>query len=299
MKKWMILLLMTMLFILAACGNSEEAEEPENDTPEETDSDPAEKTTDQPEEESGDESESAEDTSEEKPAEAEKTEQSSTEEDISDNEETDEVQNTDETNGNSSNEINYTAAENCIMTQLTECQNVPEADQFQAYSDLVADGTLPQAPGSGCLPCAVKYSFEVKYGESNPVNPAILPRSDKIPGEITNPSEFVQQYLFSLPAFFNNQNEVALSFYLTDSPGYNVLFANKASGNYSNHMTYSVFINSEVENLDGSMYVYTTREYSHINTDSVYEVYARYQVVEQDGRLYLTDYAELENTRVE
>lgn len=299
MKKWMILLLMTMLFILAACGNSEEAEEPENDTSEETDSDPAEKTTDQPEEESGDESESAEDTSEEKPAEAEKTEQSSTEEDISDNEETDEVQNTDETNGNSSNEINYTAAENCIMTQLTECQNVPEADQFQAYSDLVADGTLPQAPGSGCLPCAVKYSFEVKYGESNPVNPAILPRSDKIPGEITNPSEFVQQYLFSLPAFFNNQNEVALSFYLTDSPGYNVLFANKASGNYSNHMTYSVFIDSEVENLDGSMYVYTTREYSHINTDSVYEVYARYQVVEQDGRLYLTDYAELENTRVE
>lgn len=298
MKKWMILLLMTMLFILAACGNSEEAE-PENDTSEETDSDPAEKTTDQPEEDSGDESESAEDTSEEKPAEAEKTEQSSTEEDISDNEETDEVQNTDETNGNSSNEINYTAAENCIMTQLTECQNVPEADQFQAYSDLVADGTLPQAPGSGCLPCAVKYSFEVKYGESNPVNPAILPRSDKIPGEITNPSEFVQQYLFSLPAFFNNQNEVALSFYLTDSPGYNVLFANKASGNYSNHMTYSVFIDSEVENLDGSMYVYTTREYSHINTDSVYEVYARYQVVEQDGRLYLTDYAELENTRVE
>lgn len=299
MKKWMILLLMTILVILAACGNSEEAEEPENDTPEETDSDPAEKTTDQPEEESGDESESAEDTSEEKPAEAEKTEQSSTEEDISDNEETDEVQNTDETNGNSSNEINYTAAENCIMTQLTECQNVPEADQFQAYSDLVADGTLPQAPGSGCLPCAVKYSFEVKYGESNPVNPAILPRSDKMPGEITNPSEFVQQYLFSLPAFFNNQNEVALSFYLTDSPGYNVLFANKASGNYSNHMTYSVFIDSEVENLDGSMYVYTTREYSHINTDSVYEVYARYQVVEQDGRLYLTDYAELENTRVE
>lgn len=64
-------------------------------------------------------------------------------------------------------------------------------------------------------------------------------------------------------------------------------------------MTYSVFIDSEVENLDGSMYVYTTREYSHINTDSVYEVYARYQVVEQDGRLYLTDYAELENTRVE
>ena len=131
------------------------------------------------------------------------------------------------------------------------------------------------------------------------INSTILPRSDKIPEEITNPSEFVQQYLFSLPAFFNNENEVALSFYLPDSPGYNALFANKASGNYSNHMTYSVFIDSEVENLDGSMYIYATREYSHINTDSVYEVYARYQVVKQDGRYYLTDYAELENTRVE
>lgn len=288
MKKWVVLFLMVMLVILAACSSNEKpADDTENNTSEETESG-SEDT----------ESETEDETETEEPADdiAEEESNTSKETDVS-TEFKEKI--TDDTNGNSSNEVNYTAAENCIMTQLTECNNVLEAEQFQAYSDLVADGTLPQAPGSGCLPCAVKYSFEVKYGESNPVNPAILPRSDKMPGEITNPSEFVQQYLFSLPAFFNNQNEVALSFYLTDSPGYNALFANKASGNYSNHMTYSVFIDSEVENLDGSMYVYTTREYSHINTDSVYEVYARYQVVEQDGRLYLTDYAELENTRVE
>ncbi len=297
MKKWVVLFLMVMLVILAACSSNEKpVDDTENNTSEETESG-SEDTESETEDETETEEQPGQEDSEE-PADdiAEEESNTSKETDVSTEFE---EKITDDTNGNSSNEVNYTAAENCIMTQLTECNNVPEAEQFQAYSDLVADGTLPQAPGSGCLPCAVKYSFEVKYGESNPVNPAILPRSDKMPGEITNPSEFVQQYLFSLPAFFNNQNEVALSFYLTDSPGYNALFANKASGNYSNHMTYSVFIDSEVENLDGSMYVYTTREYSHINTDSVYEVYARYQVVEQDGRLYLTDYAELENTRVE
>lgn len=297
MKKWVVLFLMVMLVILAACSSNEKpVDDTENNTSEETESG-LEDTESETEDETETEEQPGQEDSEE-PADdiAEEESNTSKETDVSTEFE---EKITDDTNGNSSNEVNYTAAENCIMTQLTECNNVPEAEQFQAYSDLVADGTLPQAPGSGCLPCAVKYSFEVKYGESNPVNPAILPRSDKMPGEITNPSEFVQQYLFSLPAFFNNQNEVALSFYLTDSPGYNALFANKASGNYSNHMTYSVFIDSEVENLDGSMYIYATREYSHINTDSVYEVYARYQVVKQDGRYYLTDYAELENTRVE
>src|SRR5699024_7383196 len=63
----------------------------------------------------------------------------------------------------------YTAAERCIMSQLTECDGVSTSAQFQAYKDLVADGTLPQAPGSGCLPCAVKYSFEKKYGESRDI----------------------------------------------------------------------------------------------------------------------------------
>ena len=290
MKKWMILLLMTMLIILTACGNNDEAEVPENNTSEETESEPA-KEESEDENESAEESESAEETSEE-------TAENSTE-DTADNEESSETESTDETNGSTGNEVNYTAAEHCIMTQLMECENVPEADQFQAYNDLVANGTLPQAPGSGCLACGVKYSFEAKYGESAPLTYSILPRSDKMPGDITNTSEFVQQYLFALPAYFNNHDEEALSFYLPETPGYNALFANKASGNYGNHMTYSVFIDSEVENLDGSMNVYATRTYSHINTHGVFEVYARYTVIEQDGRYYLTDYEELENTRIE
>lgn len=280
MKKWLMLLLMVMLIVLAACGSKEETEEDtESDASEETETEL---------EDTAEDNETSEDG------------ESSTDE-AADNEGTgtEDQESTDETNGSAAVETNYTAAENCIMTQLTECGNVPEADQFQAYSNLVADGTLPQAPGSGCLACAVKYSFEVKYGDSKQITYSILPSSDKMPGEITNTSEFVQQYLFALPAFFNNHDEEALSFYLPESPGYNALFANKASGNYSNHMTYSVFIDSEVENTDGSKYVYAAREYSHKSTDSVYEVFARYQVVEQDGRFYLTDYTELENTRVQ
>ena len=293
MKKWMILLLMTILVILAACGNSEEAEEPKNNTSEETQREPAEE--DRP-----DEREPAEDTSEEEnessEEDSEAPEENSTE-NSADNEGT--TKSTDETNGSSENEINYTAAEHCIMTQLTECDNVPESDQFQAYNNLVADGTLPQAPGSGCLSCGVKYSFEMKYGESAPISYSALPHSGKMPGDINDTSEFVQQYLFSLPAYFNNHDEEALSFYLPESSGYNALFANKASGNFGNHMTYSVFIDSEVKNLDGSMNVYATREYSHINTHGVFESYSRYTVIKQDGRYYMTDYAELENTRIE
>ena len=290
MKKWMILLLMTMLIILTACGNNDEAEEPKNNTSEETESGPAEEESED-ENETAEESESAEETSEE-------TAENSSEDTV-DNEESSETESTDEANGSTGNEVNYTAAEHCIMTQLMECENVPEADQFQAYNDLVANGTLPQAPGSGCLACGVKYSFEAKYGESAPLTYSILPRSDKMPGDITNTSEFVQQYLFALPAYFNNHDEEALSFYLPETPGYNALFANKASGNYGNHMTYSVFIDSEVENLDGSMNVYATREYSHINTHGVFESYSRYTVIEQDGRYYMIDYEELENTRIE
>lgn len=290
----MILLLMTLLVILAACVNDEEAEEPENDTSKETQSEPAEETTDQTEEESDNENDIMEETGQKES----KSEETGIE-DASDNEENTETKSTDETNGNSGNEVTYTAAEHCIMTQLMECENVPEADQFQAYNDLVADGTLPQAPGSGCLACGVKYSFEAKYGDSAPLTYSFLPHSDKMPEDITSTSEFVQQYLFALPAYFNNHDEEALSFYLPESPGYNLLFSNKASGNYDNHMTYSVFIDSEVENLDGSMSVYATREYSHVNTQGVFEVYARYTVIEQDGRYYLTDFNELENIRIE
>lgn len=271
MKKWMSLILLIMLVFLAACGNSDEAGETANTSSEET--------TVQPVENSEEENEAAEDTAE--------------------TEENTKTETTDETNGNSSNEVNYTAAENCIMTQLMECDNVPESDQFQAYNNLVADGTLPQAPGSGCLSCGVKYSFEMKYGESAPISYSALPHSGKMPGDINDTSEFVQQYLFSLPAYFNNHDEEALSFYLPESSGYKTLFANKASGNFSNHMTYSVFIDAEVKNLDGSMNVYATREYSHINTHGVFESYSRYTVIEQDGRYYMTDYEELENTRIE
>lgn len=295
MKKWIILLLTVTMITLAACSTDVPEADTENETDntsEETDSE-ADKQDDS-EEQTG-QSDSAE--QDEDDSEAAEDEEKS-EESTSDNESKEDDQQT-ETNENTVNEPDYTAAEHCIMTQLTECENVPEADQFQAYRDLVEDGTLPQVPGSGCLPCAVKYSFEVKYGDSNQVNSTVLPRSDKMPADIANPSEFVQQYLFALPSYFNNEDEVALSFYLPESPGYHALFANRASGNYSNHMTYSVFIDSVVENPDGSQYVYATREYSHINTDSVYEVYARYQVVEQDGRYYLTDYQELENRRVE
>src|SRR5699024_3282859 len=70
-------------------------------------------------------------------------------------EETTEEQNGEQSDASADNSENYTAAEQCIMSEFTECENIEANDQYQAYDNLVANGTLPQAPISDCLPCAV------------------------------------------------------------------------------------------------------------------------------------------------
>lgn len=272
MKKWVLILLTLALFILTACGNNDGQEA-----------------------QTGGQVETEKEVTVEEADEAPRE----TEENVSENEQTNESQSPEQSEESSSNEENHTAAEQCIMTQLTECENIPTADQFQAYNDLVADGTLPQAPGSGCLSCGVKYSFEAKYGESNPINSLVLPRSEDSPEDIKDVIQFVRQYLFALPAYFNNENEEALNFYQPESNGYNTIVENKASGSFNNHMTYSVHIDSEEINADGSTNIYAYRTYSHTNTDGIFEAYTRYNVIETNGRYYLTEYEELENIRIE
>lgn len=273
MKKWMMVLLFIVLFALTACGNEDV---PELQSDEATD---------------------------EKTEDIDHNEQPDTEEEtvevVDESEEPDQAESPDQPEEDSVVEETYTAAEQCIMTQLAECEGVAEANQFQAYQNLVADGTLAQAPGSGCLSCAVKYSFEMKYGESNPIKTVVLPRSEEHPEDITNVMQYVQQYLFALPAYFNNQNDDALNFYQSGSDGYNILIENKASGNFANHMTYSVFIDREESNPDGSTSIYTYRTYSHQNTDGVFEAYTRYNVVASNNRYYIISFEELENKRME
>lgn len=194
---------------------------------------------------------------------------------------------------------NYTAAEQCIMSELTECEGVPTADRFQAYKDLVRDGTLPQAPGSGCLPCAVKYSFEVKYGESRDIEAELSegPQDDQTYTD--SPEALITTYLFSLPEYYNGANERTLDYMLPGSDGYNQLVDNKASGIFRDHMTYSVFI-EEVETVsDGRYNVFASREYSHENSGGVHDAYVKYEVVERDGQYYINSYDELSNVPVE
>src|SRR5699024_863539 len=185
------------------------------------------------------------------------------------------------------------------MSELTECEGVPTADRFQAYKDLVRDGTLPQAPGSGCLPCAVKYSFEVKYGESRDIEaePAEEPQDDQT--YTGSPESLITTYLFSLPEYYNGANERTLDYLLPCSDAYNQLVDNKASGIFSDHMTYSVSI-EEVETVSNGRYnVYASREYSHENSGGVYEAYVTYEVVGRDGQSYISNYSELDNVPVE
>lgn len=197
------------------------------------------------------------------------------------------------------NNENYTAAEQCILSELTECKGISTEDQFMAYQNLVEDGTLPQSPVSDCLPCAVKYSFEAEYGESKPIDLSVLPRSEEAPGEINNHLQFVRQYLFALPGYYNDQNDEALYFYQDGSAGQGLLTSNKAYGVYANHMTYSVHIDHEEQNPDGTYSVYIYRTYSHVNTDGIFENYVLYTVMESDERYYLISYEEIENIRIE
>lgn len=214
-------------------------------------------------------------------------------------EETTDEQKNDTSEDSAGNNENYNAAEQCIMSELTECEGVSTEDQFTAYQNLIEDGTLPQSPVSDCLPCAVKYSFEAEYGESKPIDISVLPRSEEAPEEINSHLQFVRQYLFALPGYYNDQNNEALEFYREGSVGQNLLTANKASGRYANHMTYSVHIDYEEQNPDGSSNVYIYRTYSHENTNGIYENYVLYNVMASDGRNYIIGYEEIENVRIE
>lgn len=273
--------------------DSQEEESTEKETTEESAEEQKEESTEESEE-STEEQATGEQSSEESDQ-ASSTEGETTEDNTS--EEATKEESTKASN-KSSNSNNYTAAEQCIMSELTECQGVSVSSQFQAYKDLVADGTLPQAPGSGCLACAVKYSFEEKYGESRDIEaqPSDGGTEDVYTG---SPEALVSEYLFSLPAYYNGANELTLNYLLPESNAYNQLTANKASGDFRDHMTYTVFIET-VEPVTNNEYnVYAYREYSHENSGGVYEAYVRYNIAQKDGRYYITDYTELRNVPVQ
>lgn len=147
-------------------------------------------------------------------------------------EETTEEQNNKETEESVSNNENYDTAEQCIMSELTECENIEANDQYQAYDNLIANGSLPQAPISDCLPCAVNYSFEAEYGDSREIDTSVLSRSVEAPVEINNQLQFVRQYAFSLPGYFNDVTDDALGFYHPDTAGYSQLVVNKSDGRF-------------------------------------------------------------------
>ena len=313
-----VLLILGAVFFTVSSGSDNDTEEITEETaateeaeePVETETDKADE---EPEQEEAPEEESSEDNGQAEPSEEaaedstsdESSQNESPEDDAEENgqedasEETTEEQNGEQSDASADNSENYTAAEQCIMSEFTECENIEANDQYHAYDNLVANGTLPQAPISDCLPCAVKYSFEAEYGESREIDTSVLPRSGEAPGEINNQLQFVRQYAFSLPGYFNDVTDDALDFYHPDTAGYSQLVANKSSGVYSNHMTYSVHIDGDEAHSDGSTDIYAYRTYSHENTDGIFESYTRYNVSESDGRFYLTNYEELDNVRIE
>ncbi|MFC3420060.1 hypothetical protein ACFOLA_11270 [Salinicoccus hispanicus] len=189
---------------------------------------------------------------------------------------------------------NYSDAEQCIMSQLTECENVPMNQQFEAYKSLVAENILPQAPGSGCLECAVKYSFEVLDSKEND-NTADFDLSINLQETET----FITNYLFDLPNYYNGIDDIALDYIQQRSQAYNTVLSNFESGYFSDHMTYSVLVDNVEQVSDTSANAYVYREYSHDNSNGVYEVYVMYEIVKKDDQIYISSYTELENLPVD
>ncbi|WP_411843728.1 hypothetical protein [Salinicoccus sp. HZC-1] len=287
----------------SASSQEEESSEEETTTEvssEETGKEPAEEDTS--EEQASEEKDESSEESTEESAQETSSEEATVEENMTEEstEETAEEQSVESGNGNTAtgSTRNYTASEQCIMSELTECNGVSIDAQFQAYKDLVAEGILPQAPGSGCLACAVKYSFEEKYGESRDIEAQPGKDGTEDSANTGSVESLVSEYLFSLPEYYNGANESTLDYLLPGSNAYQQLTANKASGHFRDHMTYSIYV-ERVEPLSETEYnAYAYREYSHENSGGVYEAYVRYTVVQQNGRYYISDYTELRNVPV-
>ncbi|WP_411843737.1 hypothetical protein [Salinicoccus sp. HZC-1] len=172
----------------------------------------------------------------------------------------------------------YSAAKQCILSKLTDCEGISRAEQFDAYNALVAEGRLPDAPNTDCLECAVQHSFDALDGD--------------VQADTEEISTFVTEYLNLLPKYYNGNSDAVLDYLVSYGNAHNKLLANKDSGNYRNHTTHSVTIDS-VERVQGIIEVYTYRQYSHQTSNGMYETHVKYELIEDKDGLHISDYTEL------
>ncbi|WP_020008533.1 hypothetical protein [Salinicoccus albus] len=106
---------------------------------------------------------------------------------------------------------------------------------------------------------------------------------------------FISNYINSLMAYYNNGNDTILDYMREESPMYEKISSNKASGNYRNHETYHTEI-IDITNVEGNVYeVIVSREYSHETSNGRSTTEVEYTIVETPQGFMIFDYQALNN----
>lgn len=106
---------------------------------------------------------------------------------------------------------------------------------------------------------------------------------------------FISNYTDDLTNYYNNDEEAIHTFTREQSPNYEKISANKASGNYRNHRTYEVDV-IDIENNEANEYEVTvTRNYEHISSNGRRTTVVEYTIVNTPQGFMIYDYEEIDN----
>lgn len=117
-------------------------------------------------------------------------------------------------------------------------------------------------------------------------------KNESIDDEVTR---FLNEYFYSLPEYYNHENDKVLDYLLHDSGAYTTIVDNKETDIFSDHITFSTNI-EKIERQDNKhVDVYATRNYSHKNSDGHSETYVKYQIIIEDESMFIVNFIELDN----
>ncbi|MHC0552614.1 hypothetical protein [Salinicoccus sp. CNSTN-B1] len=298
MKKSLSILLMTLIMLLlTGCGGTDnEAEEAMTDTEKETTEQPTEAVTTEEAAVGGTTSEAS--TEEAKEDSEEETTEEATEEQVEEatNEKTKEETEEVSMGGSSASGpyeqhmIQNPAGEACIMNRLAaeHCEGITMQQKFLAYHHLNFTNVLPISPNIGCLECMVDYSFAVMDGTQEPIS---INEMDKKGAPFTPDLDtFMESYAYELANFFNGHPNRLMDYIGQDSPAISYLDNNRASGNFADHTTHSVDVQSIEDKGNGTYNVTMYREYEHITSNGIEGGTVEYTVCETDHAFKIVDF---------
>lgn len=109
---------------------------------------------------------------------------------------------------------------------------------------------------------------------------------------------FISNYTDDLTNYYNNDEEDILTFTREESPNYEKISVNKASGNYRNHRTYDVDVIDIKNNETNEYEVTVTRNYEHISSNGRRTTVVEYTIVNTPQGFMIYDYEEIDNEPV-